>query len=221
MGMAEPRLFADPEMEAERLEPGKQDWQRHINPSTPCLPFKVALDREDVARYRQLKVMAQEAGDHEKDGEFFAYEMMAKRGVETASFAGLLFNTLYWRLSDYGQSFTKPLKWMGVSFGFFLFLYAFALARILPLAERMQGNDIVWLSGELSFRNSVPLIGTAFRFAISPEGQQTWFEKNYERFAKAAGTFEPLHWLSMSQSLIGAILLFLLLLGLRNRFRLK
>ena len=147
--------------------------------------------------------------------------MMAKRGVETTSFAGLLFNTLYWRLSDYGQSFTKPLKWMGVSFGFFLFFYAFALARILPLAERMEGNDIVWLAGELSFRNSVPLIGTAFRFAISPEGQQTWFEENYERFAEVAGTFEPLHWLSMSQSLIGAILLFLFLLGLRNRFRLK
>ena len=110
---------------------------------------------------------------------------------------------------------------MGVSFGFFLFFYTFALARILPLAERMEGSNIVWLAGELSFRNSVPLIGTAFRFAISPEGQQTWFEENYERFAEVAGTFEPLHWLSMSQSLIGAILLFLFLLGLRNRFRLK
>ena len=165
LGMSPPRLIGDPVKEAERLESGKEHWKkRRIKPSKPCPPFKVALDREDVARYRQLKVMAQAAGDHEKDGEFFAYEMMAKRGVETTTIAGLLFNTLYWRLSDYGQSFTKPLKWMG-GFGLvFMVFFRAVIDAFYPVAPVAERAESVAFSAVLSAQNIFPVLKGVFRF---------------------------------------------------------
>ena len=63
--------------------------------------------------------MALAANDHEKDGEFFAYEMMAKRGVETKGFFPLLLNTLYGAWGGYGQSYQRPLGWLAGSWAAF------------------------------------------------------------------------------------------------------
>ena len=51
--------------------------------------------------------------------------------------------------------------------------------------------------------------------------KEDWFERNYSDYGQIDRLLDWLYWPSVIQSTIGAILLFLFLLGLRNRFRLK
>jgi len=178
-----------------------------------------AMHRDDVAKYRKLKAMALAANDHEKDGEFFAYEMMAKRGYETKSFGGLLFSTIYWVLSDYGQSFMRPLKAMVASLvGFFVGYVAILLSYISSMTVWW---DALKFSAIHSFQNAVPIFGTFFRFAAKPEGKSGFYAETYAKLTTDNGAFEWLYWGGVIQSIFGAVLLFLFLLALRNKFRLK
>lgn len=177
--------------------------------------FRLAADPEDVAKFRKLKSMALAANDHEKDGEFFAGEMLAKRGFETDSFFGLLFNAIYWWLSDFGQSFVRPLLWLGASY------LAFAAACLYLIRDTLTLTDRLWFAADFSFRNMLPLFGSLFRFAPAPQDHVSWYQKTYDRLAAAGVDIDRLISLGIAQSLIGTVLLFLFLLALRNRFRLK
>ena len=103
----------------ERLKNDKNNPIRKIH----LRYFKCTKDKGDAEKYRKLKSMALAAYDHEKDGEFFSYEMMAKRGWETKTFWGLTFNSFYYLLSDYGQSLTRPVVGMFSSFIIFVWGY--------------------------------------------------------------------------------------------------
>lgn len=75
---------------------------------------------------------------------------------------------------------------------------------------------------EYSAHNTLPLTNTLFRFALTPKEYASGFEASMTKiFATAGGVSDWLVFFSVIQQAIGAILLFLLLLGLRNRFRLK
>lgn len=174
-----------------------------------------AVDTQDVAKFRKLKAMALAANDHEKDGEFFAGEMLAKRGTETTGFFGLLFNTIYWWLSDFGQSFVLPLLWLGVSF------LSFAAACLYLIRGALTWTDRLWFAADYSFRNMLPLFGSLFRFAPAPKDHVSWYQKTYEKLATGGVDIDRLISLGIAQSLIGTVLLFLFLLALRNKFRLK
>lgn len=185
--------------------------------------FAEALDGHDVTKYRKLKAMALAANDHEKDGEFFAGEMLAKRGVETTSFAGLLFNTFYWKLSDFGQSFTLPLIWMC------RIILVFAVANVVvvqigapaTLAIISSRFEAMMFSAVLSLKNAIPLLGSLFRFAAAPESHKGWFQTYYDTLKQHTATADWLIGLGVLESIIGGVLLFLFLLALRNKFRLK
>ena len=168
-----------------------------------------------VARYRKLKAMALAANDHEKDGEFFSYEMLAKRGVETTTKAGLLFNTLYYRLSDFGQSFTKPLGWMFTSF------IGFTLLNIWLIGFAMQPWDRLHLAWKYSLAHVVPLFTTLFRFGGKPEEFTSRYQTLLNGMDSKNIAVDWFIWFGHLQQFIGTILLFLFLLALRNKFRLK
>lgn len=176
---------------------------------------------DDVARYRKLKAMALAANDHEKDGEFFHYEMLAKRGIETKTFSGLLLNSLYWHLSDFGQSFTKPMIWLGISWYFFFVLCIGIVDFYVDLPNKLQRWEVLWFAAFNSLRNAVPLVGSFFRFAPHPEGEPGWFLDKYHALFHEGLSIDPLLCINVLQNLIGLVLLFLLALALRNRFRLK
>jgi|GEM_PF-7110314 len=178
-------------------------------------PFKLAKDKSDVAKYRKLKAMALAANDHEKDGEFFAYEMMAKRGHETTDFFPLLLNSLYWLLSFYGQSIARPLIWMFVSF---LTFWAGGLGMIKYMTGSLQE---FWFAGVHSTLNSMPLIGSLFRTTSTPKGHTSWYDETYHQLADKGLSVDWWAAISAFQQIIGAVLFFLLFLGLRNKFRLK
>lgn len=178
-------------------------------------PFSKAKDQQDVLKFRKLKAMAIEANDHEKDGEFFAYEMLAKRGWETRGVIELTANWLYWVLSNYGRSFLVPLCWMAVSFVGFAACYAWWLQRYVALPDAMH---FTWL---FSIKNSIPFLGSLFRFAPVPDGHESRFDTIYEAASGAGLNVDALVWTGVTQSLVGGVFFFFLLLGLRNKFRLK
>lgn len=178
-------------------------------------PFRIAKNEDDVARYRKLKAMALAANDHEKDGEFFAYEMLAKRGRETTTISGLLFNTLYHQLGNFGQSYLRPLAWMAASFCFFAAVYGLIIGK----AGGWPANLLFAL--ETSLRNAVPLFGALFKAIPAPKDHKSAFDRMFATLSDAGVNMDLIGWIGMAQSLFGGVLLFLLLLALRNKFRLK
>lgn len=179
-------------------------------------PFKWSSEQADVAKLRKLKSMALAANDHEMDGKFFAMEMMAKRGTETDG-AKYLLDNFYWLLSRYGQSIARPLCSLVGSFFGFAAIYAGILRNTGSFEESVP------FIFEYSFRNTLPLVNTLFRNAPSPNESYTHgFEtRMVDAFSTVGSNADWIVNISILQQAIGAILLFLLLLGLRNRFRLK
>ena len=178
--------------------------------------FARADDDKDVAKYRKLKAMALAANDLEKDGEFFSYEMLATRGGETDTATGLIFNTTYHWLSDFGQSFILPLIWMLASFVGFAIAYDLVIGRMVSHAERMT---FVW---EHSFKNFVPLFTSLFKIGDRPDGHKTPYDLAFENLKDiSTDAIDTIMALAFIQQFIGVVLLFLFLLALRNKFRLK
>ncbi|MEL6505574.1 MAG: hypothetical protein AAFQ10_14095 [Pseudomonadota bacterium] len=209
-----------PEVANMRISPPEMSYRGAKLESHNGKIFQIAANSDDVAKYRKLKAMALAANDHEKDIEFFAYEMQAKRGVEQGSSTTveLLFNSAYYWLSNYGQSFKRPFYWMMGSFGFFGLFYLFFATQILPYWQAMA-----FALGH-SFKNVVPLFTTLVRLGGRPEGYETNYNLAFAKLANGQnGTalVDGLLLVSYVQQFIGIVLLFLLLLALRNKFRLK
>ena len=177
--------------------------------------FKTAFNPNDVLKFRKLKAMALEANDHEKDGEFFAKDMLAKRGHETDTFGALFFNSIYWGLSNFGQSFTRPLAGLLINF------FCFALLNIAYLIQATGNWDHWWFGAELALRNGLSILGTLFRFAVRPEGHEGWFIGAYDDAIQAGASGDVLVYIGIFEQLFSSVLLFLFLLALRNKFRLK
>jgi hypothetical protein len=176
---------------------------------------KYSGDKNDVAKYRKLKSMAIAASDHVKSGEFFAYEMMAKRGSETKGFFPLLFNYLYGLLSGYGQSYIQPLKGFG-------FLWAsFTFWNWTVIGSSISEGSRFGLSALLSLLNSMPLIGLFAKRITPPAEHNSWLQTMMDCIKEAKVNIDYLTTIGIIEQFLGAILLFLLLLGLRNAFRLK
>ena len=93
---------------------------------------------DEGAKFRKLKAMALAANDHEKDGEFFAYEMLAKRGCEAGSKGpvALFLNWLYFTFSNFGQSYLRPLIAMFISYFSFGIYYCLLYTSPSPRDQR-------------------------------------------------------------------------------------
>lgn len=202
-----------------------EDGSIEIRVTTPrrkeWLLFKTATDVEDVSKFRKLKAMALRANDHEKDGEFFAKEMLAKRGWETTSFSGLLFNTLYWQLSDFGQSFVRPLVGMIVSLFFFFLTFRAVILANFGVQSHLENWTETYAAFHLSLRNFIPFFGSLFRFSPRPKEHNSAFMNTYHDLVNKGLDADWLAAIGIIQNIIGAVLLFLFLLALRNKFRLK
>ena len=203
MNLNRPPEVAGMEVPPEKLE-------MNFNPLA-----KYSGDKDDVTKYRKLKSMAIAASDHIKSGEFFAYEMMAKRGVETKGQFALLLDHFYGLLSGYGQSYKRPLIWLG---GFWTF---FAFINLLTVLKQLNLFEGLFFAARLSLHNLIPFISSLARFVSSPDKYTSGFQTTMNSLESGGVNIGVLTLFGMTQQFIGAILLFLLLLGLRNKFRLK
>jgi hypothetical protein len=132
---------------------------------------------------------------HEDELDFFALELQSRRVLQESVLKGSgLPIAFYGLLSDYGRSYARPL-------------YAlFAVAAVGTLVLLLSGALAPWQSLGLSLANTFNVFG---------------FRKDFFDAATIEHLPALLKILSAIQTILGAILLFLAGLGIRNRFRMK
>ncbi|MDM7978550.1 MULTISPECIES: pentapeptide repeat-containing protein [Thalassospira] len=164
---------------------------------------RVAEDPEDGARLRRLKEIAETNKDHQAALRFSADENRAKRWIETSWFGSVL-DMAFSFFSDYGQSILRPVLWL-------LAIFVDGTSIYLALATGTLAN---WRAGLeqaalLSASNSLPFL---------PQSR----DLREDALTALYGTDPSLciDILMIAQGVLSFIFLFLIGLGLRNRFRL-
>jgi hypothetical protein len=152
-----------------------------------------------VYAYERIKQEMERLKKHEDEQRFFRRELRARRGLETTLSGGWLLNFLYEALSDYGQSVGRPLLGIVVCFavGFFIF----------------QGTPV--FNGTHLTRTGAAALSFANIFSFLPIKREIMTQAMIDGLSNLAQI------VGVMQSLLGAILLFLIGLALRNRFRMK
>jgi len=152
--------------------------------------------------YRALKNMAHESKNHRQELAFFAMELMAEHEYKDNHLNSLMIN-LYEIFSDFGQSVFKPSAWLFFTMIFFtigyqhisatqntLLAFFYSLSNCLPFGG-------LWRQSEYLFQQLFP-------------HAESW--SYFQKFAY--------YTLVTFNGLLGFIFIFLIGLGLRNRFRL-
>jgi hypothetical protein len=109
-----------------RIFPGREEGAR--DPRPWLLRGMKACGRSDIsARYRRLRQFASDNKDHEREREFFAQELRARRFFLDKPFGSGLgrfwFGWLYGGLSDFGRSFGRPMLTWALSIPVFALAY--------------------------------------------------------------------------------------------------
>jgi uncharacterized protein YjbI with pentapeptide repeats len=159
-------------------------------------------EAQDADKYRCLKLLAADAKDHQGELKFFADELRAKRGHETKGSAAIWLNEAYERVSDFGQSIARPILWL---VGLILVSWVVRVIACLP-----SSLDAIWPHFAMSLADTALLIGS-----------EKWeLRINALKLTQCSRHFDLLeHVGALFQSGAGVVLLFLIVLGLRNRFR--
>ncbi|AVX02624.1 hypothetical protein MXMO3_00076 [Maritalea myrionectae] len=179
--------------------------------------FELNSDQQQTDKLRKIKQMAEANNDHEKASQFFAMEMAAKRGTEIRGWWPLFVSWLYMKASNFGQSYGRPLECLAALLVLFYSLYLFAWPSSLT---GWQGIKFSFLH---SLRNLIPFFDTLIRNGVQPElGEYlTGYERDINAIYQATGSVTWFSALGIVEQLIGGVLFFLLLLGLRNTFRMR
>ncbi|MFX4220103.1 MAG: pentapeptide repeat-containing protein [Thalassobaculum sp.] len=177
--------------------------------------------RDGEARFRRLKQLAADTHDHELELRLFAHETKAKRfhslhAADPLHWPGLVLNFAYDWASDFGQSVLRPLGWLLVTVVCALFAYETMTGR-----PDMLGRGLI----EFSDAAKVAAIANVFPFAgqavIGREIMTTGLCPMVEGTPEHLDCLTALYTISAAEGIFGLIFLFLIGLGLRNRFRIK
>jgi hypothetical protein len=137
---------------------------------------------------------------HEEEYKFFRMELRAKRELALPLSSERFLNYLYEVSSDYGLSIGRPLKWLAV-------LFMIGASAFYAMQTGAAGPDIEAIphAAALSLANIIPFVPITHEIT-------TKATVAFSRTEKIVGVV---------QTLLGAPLLFLLGLALRNRFRMR
>lgn len=173
---------------------------------------KVVKDSKDIARARRLKELAEGNKDHDAAKDFHVLEMQAKR-VHSKCPIGYLWNTEFWyeKLSDYGRSITRPLLWMAHIW--WVWTIAYMMVSFMETEKAQFVKSAVYSVAQM--------------FAFIPSSRDARSDIGKVLFCKPLENKELLcepppdliYALTFSQSILALMLLFLLGLGLRHRYR--
>jgi hypothetical protein len=152
-------------------------------------------DPEDASRLRRLKEIAESNRDHAQALSFHADEMRAKRWGEIGIFASVL-DAAFDALSNYGQSIWRPL------FGLIILI-----TLLTDIYARFAGANRIDMI-KFTVANSLPFLISSRQFSI--DSMKTLFGDPVPDY---------ISFLTMGQGVLTVIFLFLIGLGLRNRFR--
>lgn len=203
-----------------------------------------------TANYRALKRLAIQGHDHKHEVQFFAEELRAQRIMVHKRFGwDWWLSTLFAATSDYGRSILRPIAWwipvMLISALSYLLTALPAKAPSgwvdaifqsvvswyhgiqLALPTRLH---ISWLPEATEFQQTMckggSVVAAAYNLAASKGliipgiADRTLIIQAYDCFYDGDVPF-AISWIMGIQTLLSAALLFLLLLGIRNRFKLK
>ncbi|WP_416396660.1 pentapeptide repeat-containing protein [Allohahella sp. A8] len=174
-------------------------------------PYRVC-DANDAARFRRLKILATEAGDHRQALDFNAKEQRAGYWHSTKGWR-LVLHGLYDGVSGYGQYVRQPLvALLKCTFLFFLLYLLIGVLIDVPIPKDFDVFDK--LAGALDF---------AIAQVVPFHGANTDARKTGAELLFGNDVLIPwyVNLLAISQAIISVILLFLVGLGLRNLFRLR
>ncbi|MDJ0685411.1 MAG: pentapeptide repeat-containing protein [Alphaproteobacteria bacterium] len=147
---------------------------------------------DDDAKYRRMKEIAERNRHHEAALTFFAAERRAMRALGQLKGQAKLLDVLYDKLCDYGQSIWRPTALFFGLFGLFAFGHYQTLCGGALDAALLAGAD------------SVPFVPTSRLLGETVTGEQS----------RAVGLLRVVH------QVFSFVALFLIGVGLRNRFRL-
>lgn len=180
-----------------------------------------------TAAYRALKRLAIQGHDHERELQFFADEMRSQ--LEERWKLKSLLIALYGHFSDFGRSILRPSAWWSVLFLLFGGLYYLGHRGWLLESWHsacVSGNGSPLLNAiYLSLRKGLIFPGLSQTGKIDQVnaclfGFQTFATKDGVRRVVPDIPLE-VAFLGMAQTLFSGILIFLVLLAVRNRFRVK
>ncbi len=201
--------------------------------------FSKALNRSQdesnvnlSSRWRALKRLAIQGHDHERELIFFAEEIKSQRGIQDKAFpnpvnyfnnepvwpggARYWFGYLYQYSSDFGRSVMRPLFWLMVLGFLFQVLYL-----KYPVDSEPQENTSCNRSEAatyLSVRSASPFLpATSYSENLS-RSYACLYGRNSDGKENIPNAIV---FISIFQTILSTILIFLLLLALRNRFRIK
>ncbi|MEP3247977.1 MAG: hypothetical protein ABJN40_06350 [Sneathiella sp.] len=154
-----------------------------------------ALDLEDASRFRRLKELAEINRDHQAALTYHANELRALRWVKSSIPASILDATFSWA-SDYGQSVWRPIR-------------AFLLMDLFFFGFYISSSSGNWIeAAKIVAANSLPFL--TYSRAVQMESIQAMYGDQIPNFVTT---------LTFVQGIGSVVFLFLLGLGLRNRFR--
>jgi len=165
----------------------------------PSPPRNISDARAQVYAYERLKQEMERLKKHEDEQRFFAKELRARRGLTSRLGGNWIMNILYEYTSNYGISVARPIVWLTATF--------LAGALFFALAPIYHGSPLsLDRAASFSFANL---------FSFLPYKREIMSDQLFNGLSPGAKTAEVV------QSIFGITLLFLLGLGLRNRFRMK
>ncbi len=205
-------LFEDVDLAPERFAKGRNE----------------AMDKAAPELWRALRRLASQGHDHERELQCFKGEITARRGtVDTWRSVGFWAGWSYQVLSDFGQSMGRPLALLLASTFLFAGFYLPAgrpASQESGIAITCVSDSRVVAAARLSVHRAMPFAGMGSSGEIDEI-----FACLYGLPAKApeAGLApQPVVrgcvWLAgVAQFLVSAVLIFLFVLAVRNRFRIR
>ena len=152
-----------------------------------------------IANYRELKLAMKRIESHAEENAFFRLEMIAREHQEP--FPGKELYWFYGWISNYGQNVRRPFVWLVAFFAAFSLLY-----WVFP---QLLGD------GNMSDDHMSNALHLAMQKAFIFPGMFSGGLDDGIKLSRWGTLFAGVHWL------LSAASWFLMLLGLRNRFRLK
>lgn len=158
-------------------------------------------DEDDIDRIRRLKELAEDNKHHSLALDLHVEEMRSKRWTQTTSKRTLFVELLFKILGDYGRSVQAPILWfMGIC-AFFTPIYYFNSTAKFP------------------YWSEALLYSLSQMLYLLPTSRTGRTELAKQLFTSTEDIPNIVFFASWCQSLISIILIFLLGLTLRNRFR--
>lgn len=187
------------------------------------------------SRWRALKRLAIQGHDHERELVFFAEEIKSQRGIQDKAFpnpvnyiinnnndsfwqggARYWFGYFYQYLSDFGRSVMRPIFWLLV-FGF-LFQVLYLKYPIDSERQEAISCDRSEAATYLSVRSALPFLPSAIYSENLNQSYACLYGKNSD---KKDNIPSAIVFITIFQAILSTVLIFLLLLALRNHFRIK